>query len=72
MEGRGVMLRCMNRHDLANLEQQALLREALDAEPAQPEDISESDRPTSEPATPYGPDAGAGPLSPGRPGLMGN
>lgn len=57
------MLPRMNRHDLANLEQLALLREALEAEPARPQDVTESTELTSEGAVPDSPDAGAEPLS---------
>ncbi|WP_158235863.1 hypothetical protein [Deinococcus sp. UR1] len=53
----------MNRHDLANLEQLALLRDALDAEPAQQEKISEPTQSVSEPAAPDNADADPEPLS---------
>lgn len=66
------MLRRMNRHDLANLEQLALLREALEAEPTRPEDATEPAQPASEGAVPDSPDADPEPLSPGRRGLTGN
>ncbi|MCD0157741.1 hypothetical protein [Deinococcus sp. 6GRE01] len=62
----------MNRHDLANLEQLALLREALEAEPARSQDVAEPAQAASEPATPDSPDADPEPLSPGRRGLPGN
>ncbi|MFT2720381.1 hypothetical protein ACMT4L_10300 [Deinococcus sp. A31D244] len=53
----------MNRHDRANLEQLALLREALEAESARLGDVSEPTQPASEPAALDGPDADPGPLS---------
>lgn len=51
------MLLLMNRHDLANLEQLALLREALEAEPTRPEDVTEPAQPASEWAMLDSPDA---------------
>lgn len=51
------MLPLMNRHDLANLEQLALLREALEAEPTRPEDVTEPAQPASELAILDSPDA---------------
>jgi hypothetical protein len=67
MEGRGVMLPLMNRHDLANLEQLALLREALEAKPARSQDATEPAQPASEGTVPDRPDADPEPL-----GLTGN
>ncbi|MCD0157043.1 hypothetical protein IHN32_01410 [Deinococcus sp. 14RED07] len=62
----------MNRHDLANLEQLALLREALQAESTRPEDVTEPAQPASELAVPDSPDTDPEPLSPGRHGLTRN
>ncbi|MCD0175824.1 hypothetical protein IHN32_07695 [Deinococcus sp. 14RED07] len=57
------MLHRMNRHDLANLEQLALLREALEAEPAQAEEVSELVQSVAEPVGPGSPAADPEPLA---------
>lgn len=57
------MLHRMNRHDLANLEQLALLRESLEAEPAQAEEVSELVQSVAEPVGPGSPAADPEPLA---------